>query len=83
MDIPSYREIDEFAVLGYKYATSEGGVPSFPTEMALLAFNAGISNANIRTGTRCAAIGASSTKRFIQGAEGRADKELALLAGQL
>ena len=49
--------IDDFAILGYHYALKGGRLPAFVDEIDLYAFNAGISNANIRHGLKVATIG--------------------------
>lgn len=54
-------DIDPMAVAGYEYATKTGTHPrtvTVKTDMDLLAFNAGISNANLRHGLAVAKIAA-------------------------
>ena len=74
----NYGYIDEWAIRGYEYATGKGKVPSFPDDLSLDAFNAGISNANIRNGTQVAPIHPRS-RTLSSGPSGRSDKELAIL----
>lgn len=46
-------DIDEMAFKGYDYALGlEAALPDFEDDMGLMAFNAGISNANIRHGLK-------------------------------
>jgi len=51
MTIFNYRRIDEMAILGYEYAAGRGRVPAFRDQMDIDAFNAGVSNYNVKHGT--------------------------------
>jgi hypothetical protein len=75
--------IDEMAYSGYLYATNKGGIPEFISEIDLLAFNAGISNANSRHGLNIPPIWAIETIKIISKAETASDKELATVWGQM
>lgn len=56
-------DIDPMAAAGYEYATKTGTprTVTIKTDMDLLAFNAGISNANVRHGLAVAKIAAPGT----------------------
>ena len=71
-------DIDSTAVAGYEYAAGRCGVPALSCQLAVDAFNAGISNHNIRHGTRVARL-LEGMKSLHSGPRGRADKELAIL----
>ncbi|MFK5950999.1 MAG: hypothetical protein QM500_19780 [Methylococcales bacterium] len=73
--------IDEMAFRGYEYALSGASMPDFETEMDLLAFNAGISNANIKNGLNVEKI-LSVNISYIAGRPRASDKELSITWGQ-
>ena len=68
-------DIDEMAFAGYEYALNGRDIPKFETEMDLLAFNAGISNANIRHNLNVPQL-TSSTSKSHDLRERVSDKEL-------
>lgn len=74
--------IDDMAFSGYDYALSGGTlpIPEMTTEMDVLAFNAGISNANIRQGLNIEKIAAYSATH-IDGRTRASEKELRTVWG--
>jgi hypothetical protein len=73
--------IDKFAFAGYDYATSGGAVPKFNTELELMAFNAGISNANIRHNLSVDKIIIRSTNNYHDSKSVASHKELSSVWG--
>ena len=74
-----FSRIDTMATHGYEYAAQRGKVPKLKDQMDIDAFNAGISNFNIRNGAHIAPL-LIRTRKFSDGANGRvADKELAIV----
>ena len=71
-------DIDVVATAGYEYAAGRGGIPKLGCQLAVDAFNAGISNHNIRHGTHLSRT-LEGMKSTHSGPSGRADKELAIL----
>lgn len=75
--------IDTMACAGYDYAVSEKKLqmPDFATDMNLMAFNAGISNANIKHGLNINPISITSSNVSIEGRFHESDKTLGILWG--
>jgi len=71
-------DIDSTAFAGYEYAARRGGVPRLSCQLAVDAFNAGISNHNSRHGTQVPKL-LEGMKSTHTGPSGRSDKELAIL----
>ena len=79
-----YERIDKIAIAGYNYAISEGKNNQshlIEDDMDLMAFNAGISNANIRNDSEVPKLTATPTTRKHDNYHGHSDKELALCWG--
>lgn len=76
--------IDDMARCGYLYAQTDDKamIPQLSSDMDLLAFNAGISNANIRLGLACPQL-MSSTIKSIDCGEAAGHKELQTVWGQM
>ena len=74
--------IDGMAIQGYDYVMHKGKIPSFNTDMDLLAFNAGISNANIRHNRNVAPIIEISTSKYHQQKDTDSDKTLSVICNQ-
>ncbi len=75
-------EIDNFAFLGHDYAVSPGRtkIPTFNSDMDLMAFNLGINNANIRNGLNIDTL-KTVVKKTIEHKNRATDKELAVVWG--
>lgn len=75
------HQIDELAVLGFRYAlyNETAGLDKITSDMALMAFNAGISSANIRHQLKVKKIGAVTTRNYDGAASHVPDKELAII----
>jgi hypothetical protein len=79
-----FERIDELARVGYQYAVSNGQDNQshlIEDDMDLMAFNAGISNANLRNSLNTPKLGASPTERSHDNYHAHSDKELALCWG--
>jgi hypothetical protein len=76
------EKIDKLAYAGYDYAISKGKNDKsslIKNDLDLMAFNAGISNANIRHNMSVTKISCSPTIRKHDNYQGASDKELSLL----
>jgi hypothetical protein len=74
--------IDGMAIKGYDYAIHAGKIPEFETDMDLMAFNAGISNANIRHNHNIPPITEISKKVYHQSKDRESDKTLGIICNQ-
>lgn len=72
--------IDEIARSGYWYAAGKGQIPNLDSQLAIDAFNAGVSNYNIRQNAHVPKLMEGMKSIYIQGSNnGCADKELAIV----
>ncbi len=78
----SLKEIDEIAYHGYNYAIGSDFIPEFTCDMDLMAFNSGISNANVRNNLNINPL-ISNTKKIIQGRGREPHKVIGLIMGQM
>ena len=69
------------ARIGYDYAVKDGFIPEFNSDMELMAFNAGVSNANIRNNLNVAPITVIAKNR-VETKEAASYKELQTVWGQ-
>ena len=76
--IPQDKDIDSWATSGYEYAAGRSSVPVLRCQLAVDAFNAGVTNHNTRHDTKVPKI-TEGMKSTHSGSQGRADKELAIL----
>jgi len=72
--------IDDMAFKGFDFASEKGEMPLFTDDMDLMAFNAGISNANIRYGLKVPSVNYYKTKH-IETRIRASDKELQTVWG--
>jgi hypothetical protein len=74
--------IDKFAFAGYDYAISGGKIPQIRTELELMAFNAGINNANIRDNLNVEKIKTIDHNKYHESIHRASHKELSTVWGQ-
>ena len=73
-------DIDEVARAGYMYAAQLGGIPKLECQLAIDAFNCGISNFNIRNNANAPKLTEGMKSIYVEGSNnGCADKELAIV----
>lgn len=75
--VQSMARIDAVAMQGFRYASGQAYSVELVTEMDLLAFNAGIRNANHHNGSNVDTFKAITTRR-VEGKPQTSDKELSL-----
>jgi len=76
------QRIDKLAYAGYDYATSAGKDDRsslIETDMDLLAFNAGITNANTSKGLSVIHLTCKPTGKRYDSREGRSDKDISVI----